>query len=44
MKKMTCNIDFKNDLVFYIYNINNMKIYLKITVNVAILGLKITCF
>ena len=30
--------------IFYICNINDMKIYLRITVNVVILGTKMTYF
>ena len=41
MKKITCNIvilSLKMTYMCYIFKINNMKIYLKITVNIVILG------
>ena len=47
MKKMTCNIvilSSKMTYMCYIFKINNMKIYLKITVIIVILGSKIKCF
>ena len=46
MKKMTCNIVILSlKMIYLLYiKINNMKIYLKITVNVVILGSKITFF
>ena len=41
---MICNIKFENDIYLLYIKINIMKIYLKLTVNVIILGSKITCF
>ena len=39
-----CNIKLKNEIYLLYIKINDMKIYLIITVNVIILGSKITCF
>ena len=39
-----CNIKLDNDMVFYIHNINNMELYLKITQIIIILSSKMTCF
>ena len=47
MKKMTCNsviLSSKMTYMCYIFKINIMKIYLKITVNIVILGSKNNMF